>query len=208
MSKALLGRGGGRLWDISKLNEEWLNPEALLGRWAEAAGGAGHGAAFDVNSTVPSALYLQGQVYQRLPPVWPFVVESSVTYVDWDTGPGVGGVWIVLARPSPGPYTGFGPDVGIPGRMWLSGSVFDSSGNFVSNVNPTGTVFSYAYAVPHHTRLTVHSPSNVDAEVSLDGGGSWTTIITGYDLGFTPTHIGLESGGARSGFDWLRFTAL
>ncbi len=201
------GTSGG--FDVMHVyNDEFTDPGTLSTKWAEHAGGYGtlH---LDVDSTVSGALYIQGQIYQLIPPV-PFRVESRVTYVDWDTGPGIGGIWVNLARAAPGPYFGFGVDCGSVGTLWLSGSEFDSSGAFVNNVPPGGVnpMAGYVYAVPHRTRLDVHSASNLDAYVSFDDGGSWTTITTAYNPGFTPTHVGLESGGARAGIDWIRFTRL
>lgn len=202
--RLLIAAGGSGGFARNAYDDEFNDPSTLTGKWAAHAGGYGysHG---DINSTIAGDLYLQGQVYQIAPPP-PYTVESRITYVDWDTGPGVGGIWINLAAAAPGPYFGSGVDVGTPGQMWLSGSTFDSSGAFTGNVGVTGTITGYGYAVPHHCRFVVHSATNVDTAVSFDDGATWTTILSGYNPGFALNYIGLESGGCRTGFDWFRVT--
>lgn len=162
----------------------------------------------DVNTTIPYGLYLQGQLY-RLAPATPFTVLAKVVHCNWTKiagVPQVGGVWINLASNHPGPYIGFGTDVGIPGEMHLGSSTFNSSGAFVTNPHVVATVHDDSYAVPHLTKVVVNSATSVDAYVSFDDGLTFTTICTGYNPGFAINAIGLESGGAKSGWAWCRVT--
>lgn len=201
----LLGAGIGGGLALPPYNDEFDDATTLATRWGEDAGGAAFTITEDIDTTIPGSLYLQGQVYQ-VAPAAPYTVESNATYVDWDAGPGVGGVWVAIAAAAPGPYFGAGTDVGIPGRMWLSGSKFDSAGDFDGNVNVHATVFNDSYAVPQRTKMTVNSATDIDWDVSFDDGDTWVNVITAYNPGFAVNYIGLESGGCRTGWDWFRVT--
>lgn len=199
--------GGGSFAFPVTFDDEFTAAGHLASKWAEQVGPAPNGVA-DIDTTVAGALYLEHGLRCMVAPAAPFTVESRCTQVTWDAGPGVGGVWIVLGGGAPGPYVGFGPDVGNPGTMWLSGSTFSNAGNFIGNVPPGGVdpVAGYGYAVPHHTKLVVHSQSNIDAYVSFDDGGTWTTVTTGFNANFPIDFVGLEAGGSIAAWDWIRFT--
>jgi hypothetical protein len=198
----MAGSGGGL--SLPPYNDEFNDPGTFSTQWGETAGDPTT-IASDIDTTRPGELYLQGQRYQVAPSP-PFTVTSEIVYVDWDTGPDVGGIWINIAAAAPGPYFGAGVDVGTPGTMWLSGSVFNSSGAFVTNVNIHDSVVGYGYAVPQRQRMTVNSATDIDWDVSFDDGETWTNVITAYNPGFALNYIGLESGGCRTGFDWFRVT--
>lgn len=190
-------------------NDEFNDPSTLTDPWGENAGDPTT-LALDIDDTIPGGLYLWGQLYKEAPTP-PFTVTAKVVYVDWTRVAGVpqvGGIWINIAAAAPGPYLGAGVDVGTPPEMQLTGTVFDAAGNFVSNIHSGALqhVFDDSYAVPHITRMTVDSATSVDWDISFNDGASWTNILTNYNPGFAINYIGLESGGARSGWDYFRVT--
>ncbi len=207
MSLALIrGLGAGR-YAPGAYSDEFNDSSTFSGQWGQNYGDNTTINDSGVNSHTPFCLHLQGQRYETAPAM-PFTAIAKAQLLDWDKVAGVpqvGGVWINIAQAAPGPYQGFGSDVGTPGEMHLGSSKFNSSGAFTGNPHVVSQIFgSDAYTAPQVIKVVAHSSSNVDAYISFDDGLTWTTICTGYDPGFTINALGLESGGCRTDFAWIR----
>jgi hypothetical protein len=205
----LAAAGSGGAFTVpppSPYNDEFTDAGTATSRWTLS--GVGGSIYKDINGAVPGSLYLWGTCMQPAPTA-PYTITAECIAVDWDTGPHTGNSSVCIAQAAPGPYYFVGVDVGFTGKMDLTSSYFDATGAFTGNypsLPSANEVTGYGYAIPHRIEVTVHSATNVDARISFDSGGTWTTILSGYNPGVTPNYIGLANGNSRGTWDWFRVT--
>lgn len=152
------GSGGG-IVTPETLDEEFNHP--LGSQWAVLAGAEGH---FDVDDTVPGALFMGGPepasygIYKPIPPI-PFTVTAKITEVVNDAS-GFSDMGIMLGEATPGAFIHGCWDVPFLGQFWLKGSYWSDPDTWEHNIQ-SGNFNMGGTAIPHYSRFVVNSQDDI-----------------------------------------------
>lgn len=200
MSRALLGRGGGRTPDP-------FNDEFDLGNrgWTLAGGTPPTIASGKLH--MPSG----STAHRARIPAMPFTMTafcSSLVFDDINSVYAGAGPNIAEASPagSPGPVW-WGPDWDVD----ILGKICIYDGRWSDFTHQTGHLHAkiletsgLTLQVPFYLQILVHSATNMDAYYSTDNV-TYTVYCTGVNPTLTPGAVMFMSFGATTEWDWVRF---
>lgn len=217
LTRLLAASTGSASFVVTPWNGDFTHP--LGAEWGELYTGS----SYDVDTTVPDSIYMEGVVGSNLTystgvykpvPAMPFTVTALIENIT-NPASNYSDIGIMLGEATPGKFIHGCLDVAFIGQFNLYGSYWPNPTTWSNNIGD-GHLVSGPPPVSHFSRFVVHSQTNVDGYYSTDvgldpddAGVTWYHWLSAYNPGFTIGSVGFDLHGGGAGVSYSarwRFT--